>query len=247
MGKHRKSLGVHKAATAGGRNGKGAGGIPLTGKDHHKSLGVNKAANAGGKRSGGGAGSAMGATCAGSGGAGSQGWVGASAFSPTYQSNFTTAEIVTKTTVKRRTELCMRFSPGTEVKVTDEYYHEEENRCSFEDVAFAPANHGTIGMAEYYDEEENRGLSWNERDIEDDAKLLPYKDNCGAEMGGYGDYNNNAWVGDDGAEAGIGDDILNGDYYNYVSSGLSTMAMAVMVGMEPMAGGSDRGQALFEV
>jgi hypothetical protein len=48
MGKdHYKSLGVNKAATAGG-NGKGTGGIPLTGMDHYEIVGVNKVATAAG-------------------------------------------------------------------------------------------------------------------------------------------------------------------------------------------------------
>jgi hypothetical protein len=44
---HYKSLGVTKAATAGG-NGKGTGGIPLTGMDHYEIVGVNKVATAAG-------------------------------------------------------------------------------------------------------------------------------------------------------------------------------------------------------
>lgn len=234
MGKdHYKSLGVNKAATAGG-NGKGTGGIPLTGMDHYEIVGVNKVATAAGadgsgKGTGrgngkwpgpGGVGGAKGPARAvavvpgGAKGAAGRRLGGASAFSSTDHSTCKTA-----------------LSP---LKITNEYHYEEENSDAFEDdgTTLSYTHRSTIKTAvkvvnEYYHdhEEENRGLS-QDGDKEDqgehiqyDDELLAYEDNDGAEMGhggsGEGGYNAYTRIGDDDAGAGDVDDFLNGDNYYY--------------------------------
>lgn len=71
-------------------------------------------------------------------------------------------------------------------------------------------------MNEYYDEEENLGLSMLEGGDEDDAEqhdteFLCEQDGEGGEMGDDG----SGWGGDDdNAGAGSGDDLFDGDYYD---------------------------------
>lgn len=223
---HYKSLGVNKAATAGG-NGKGTGGIPLTGMDHYEIVGVNKVATAAGgdgKRlafadgSGGGVGGAKGAARAvavvpvGAKGTAGRRLGGASAFSPTDHSTCKTA-----------------------LKVTNEYHYEEENCGALEDdgTTLSYTHRSTITTAvkvvnEYYHEEGNRGLSQDGykedqgEDIQYGDELLAYEDNNGADMGdggsgggGEGGYNEYTRIGDDDARTGDVDDFLNGDNYYY--------------------------------
>jgi hypothetical protein len=76
-------------------------------------------------------------------------------------------------------------------------------------------------MNECYDEEENRGLSEDEKDMQHDAELLAEEGNYGVQMshdgsGGVdGNYNQDFGVGDDDAGTRCGDDFFNGDnYYN---------------------------------
>jgi hypothetical protein len=79
-------------------------------------------------------------------------------------------------------------------------------------------------MNECYDEEENCGLSEDEKDMQHDAELLAEEGNNGAQMGDDGsggggdvdsDYNQDFGVGDDDAGTRCGDDFFNSDNYYY--------------------------------
>jgi hypothetical protein len=77
-------------------------------------------------------------------------------------------------------------------------------------------------MNECYDEEENRGLSEDEKDMQHDAELLAEEGNYGVQMshdgsGGVdGNYNQDFGVGDDDAGTRCGDDFNDAadNYYN---------------------------------